>query len=112
MGKLESNNHANSEVYSMGLTILSAICLEDFCPIYDMKNYKCNYKHLEERINNFHQNRAYSEIFKATVCNMLSMDENNRISDSELWEWIRPYEKYILARENFIFESAPQKIDQ
>lgn len=60
MGKLESNNHSNSEVYSMGLTLLSAICLEDFTSLYDAKNYKCHYKHLEERINDFQQNRAYS----------------------------------------------------
>lgn len=98
MGKLESNNQSNSETYSMGLTLLSAICLEDFTPLYDCKSYKCNYKYLEEKINHFQQNRAYSDIFKATVCNMLSFDENNRISHQELWDWIKPYEKNILAR--------------
>ena len=43
---------------------------------------------------------------------MLSLDENNRISHQELWDWVKPYEKHILSRENFIFESAPAKVDQ
>ena len=43
---------------------------------------------------------------------MLSQDDSARISHPELLNWIQPHQQSILARENFVFESAPQKIDQ
>lgn len=58
----------------MGLTLLSSIALEDFSGLYDFKNFRFNRKQLDEKLNDLKVNRAYSDIFKATVSNMLSSE--------------------------------------
>ena len=42
---------------------------------------------------------------------MISLENSQRISHQELYDWIKPHETSILARENFVFETAPLIID-
>ena len=42
MGINEEGNNYSSEVFSIGLTVLSAAMLEDFLRLYDIKSYKFN----------------------------------------------------------------------
>lgn len=99
-------------MFSLGLTILSSANLEDFEPLYDLKKFTLNSGVLANKKDDFRHNRAYSDILKATVLNLLSQHDADRIGPDELWSWIIPQEKHIMARENFVFPTAPVKIDQ
>ena len=53
----------------------------------------------------------YSEIYTALVYNLCSYEPQKRLTDTELWEWINSYDKNINDREDFVFNSAPKKIE-
>lgn len=91
----------------MGLTLLSTINLTDLSNLYDLKGYRFDSQSLQQNLEEFWTNRAYSDIFKATVTNMCSVNDSNRIRQIELWDWIIPHEESIRARQNFVFPSAP-----
>jgi hypothetical protein len=40
MGTNEDSSSSSSEIFSIGLTVLSAAMLEDFLKLYNIKNYK------------------------------------------------------------------------
>ena len=40
MGNMEDPSSFNAEVFSIGLTVLSAAMLDDFLRLYDVKHYR------------------------------------------------------------------------
>ena len=60
MGNLEENQNYNAEVFSIGLTVLSAAMLEDFTHLYNTKTYRFNSEEASELLNEWRANTVYS----------------------------------------------------
>lgn len=59
-------------MFSIGMTILSAAFLSDFKDVYDMKKLKFSYEKAQHYLNQWKNNKFYSEIFTAFVSNLCS----------------------------------------
>jgi hypothetical protein len=92
MGTMEDSSNFSSEVFSIGLTVLSAAMLEDFLKLYDIKAHKFNAEEATILLNEWKSNTVYSEIFTALVSNLCSFQPLKRLEDKELWSWISKYE--------------------
>ena len=79
VGKLENENNERSETFSIGLTLLSVANLTDFSDLYDLKGYRFDGEKLQQNLGYFIRNPAYSDIMKAMVCNLCSINETRRV---------------------------------
>lgn len=61
---------SESEIFSIGLTLLSVATRTDFLNIYNLSNFTINLARINEKLNEFKLNRAYSDILKGVVCNL------------------------------------------
>ena len=70
------NNDANtlSEVFSIGLTVLSAANLADYRSLYNTKTYQFNLTEFNQIVREWCLNDVYSDIFKATICSLLAVE--------------------------------------
>jgi len=57
---MEDSGSFSSEVFSIGLTILSAAMLKDFLILYDIKSYEFNIKEATSLLNEWKTNKNYS----------------------------------------------------
>jgi hypothetical protein len=71
MGTNEDSSGSSSEIFSIGLTVLSAAMLEDFLKLYNIKTYKFDTNEATILLNEWKSNTVYSEIFTAVVSNLL-----------------------------------------
>lgn len=55
-------------------------------------------------------NDYYSDIFKATLCSLVEVDKQHRITEESLFPWIERYREEILARKDFVITDPPQHI--
>ena len=92
MGNIEDNSGPQSQVFSIGATMLHASTLQDLSYLYDIKDYRFNYEEGRKILDEWRQNTVYSEIYTALVYNLCSYEPQKRLTDSELWEWINRYD--------------------
>lgn len=112
MGGLEDSSNYSSEVFSIGFTVLSAAVQENFEELYNTKNYKFNFEKADQHLHQWRNNTDYSEIFTAFISNMCSYSPERRLTEKELWGWISQYENEIKHKEDFVIQTAPQKIER
>lgn len=79
MGTMEDSSNYSSEVFSIGLTVLSAAMLEDFLTLYDVKSYKFNAVEAGKYLDEWRSNNVYSEIFTAFVSNLCEFQPQKRL---------------------------------
>jgi hypothetical protein len=53
----------------------------------------------------------YSDIFKAIILNLVTINPSDRLTLEELWNFIQPFHEPILRKEQFMIPSAPQKVE-
>lgn len=70
MGSNEDAAGWASEMFSIGLTVLSAAMLEDFLKLYNLKSYRFDSNEATILLNEWKSNTVYSEIFTAVVSNL------------------------------------------
>jgi hypothetical protein len=104
----ESNN--NSEMFSIGLTILSAATLEDYSYLYDPKNNHFDKANLNSKLDKFKIFSLYSDILKGTILNLCELAVEKRLSPQELWDFLYPHAEAIKKRESFMVDNAPIKV--
>jgi hypothetical protein len=69
-GLYESNGNQNSEMFSIGLTLLSAATLEDYSYLYDTNDYHLDRATLRDKLDKFRNFTKYSEILRGTIMNL------------------------------------------
>lgn len=102
MGNMEDTSSYNAEVFSIGLTVLSAAMLDDFLRLYNVKQYHFDANEATALLNEWRSNTVYSEIFTALVSNLCQFQPEKRLTDVQLWEWISKYEREILNKDDFV----------
>ena len=111
MGNMDDSSSFSAEVFSIGLTVLSAAMLDDFLRLYNTKQYSFNSQEATSLLNEWRSNTVYSEIFTALVSNLCEFQPEKRLTDTELWNWISKYEQEIMNKEDFMIEEAPAKVE-
>lgn len=60
MGTLEDSHNRQGEVFSIGLTVLSAAMLEDFLHLYNPKSYRFDTQECTALLDEWKSNTVYS----------------------------------------------------
>lgn len=60
LGGMDDINNFQSEMFSIGMTILSAALLTDFSNVYDIKKFKFNYDAATDYLEQWKANDTYS----------------------------------------------------
>lgn len=79
-GELEDEHDSQSEVFSIGMTLINSGILNDDYLIFDMKNNKFNPQEYDNQIQNWILSKGYSEILKATILNLVSLNPMQRLT--------------------------------
>lgn len=101
-----------SEMFSIGMTILNASMLTDFADLYDLKKFKFKFDEANDYLQEWRSNTLYSEIFTAFISNLCSFEPEKRLTEKELWSWINKFEDEIKNKEDFFIDHAPLKIEK
>ena len=112
VGKIEGEDNNNCEVFSIGLTVLSAALLEDFSNLYDIKKYSFDHNQLRKKIDDFRVSNKYSDILKGVVTNLCEVTPEKRCTPEEMWAFLQPHGEKVRAKEDFVVENAPDKLHQ
>ena len=72
LGQLDNSANTQSEVFSIGATILSAGILQDLADLYDYSSWTFSAEKLSAKTLLWLEQQQYSEIFKSIVLNLLS----------------------------------------
>lgn len=97
LGTTQTNENSESEIFSIGQTLLSVAILEDLTGLADIKLHNFNEGKLQKSLDQLRVS-PYSEILKSTIDNMCELNPNERITSSELWSLLEPHEEKIKAR--------------
>lgn len=110
--KPSGEEQEQSEMFSVGATVLSAGILDDLSGVYGSHGTKFNSEAFEQRIGAWRSSPRYSELFKSIVLNLLEENARKRLTSWEMWIWIEKYAKIIEAKEQFMIAKAPEKIEK
>lgn len=80
MGNLQGEESDCSEIFSIGLTVLSAGLLTDFETLYDLKSWRFNFVKADEAINAWKNQKYYSLVLRGVVVNLLSYAPEQRLT--------------------------------
>lgn len=101
MSELQKNNtfpetdSVKGESFSIGLTLLDAITLEDSSKLYNFKNCTFDVNKLQGLLAKLHANEQYSHFLKEIVTDLLNLDPQQRKSAEQTYLRILPYEYNI-----------------
>ncbi len=113
LGKMNNESNKNSsESFSIGFTLLSSALLIDNSSLYDIQNQRFDGYEAQRRINAFKVDKSYSELLRAVVSGLSGLGVSERLSWSEVWNWVRKYEKNISQRKDFSVDQIPASINQ
>ena len=98
LGTARLTENGEAEIFSIGLTLLSAANLEDYTDLYDIKLHTFNENKFQRSLEQFQINNSYSEILRSTVSNLLERDPAKRMHTDQLWKLVEPYEEKIKGR--------------
>ncbi len=88
---IDNTENALSEIFSIGLTILSAANLTDYKSLYSTTARKFDLGNFHRIVDEWRVNDYYSDIFKATLCSLIETDQHHRITDDLIFTWIEKY---------------------
>ena len=80
LGAMDNAVNPEAEVFAMGLVLLATSTHKDHQDIYDLAEKEINRHVLDARMRRFQHDFYYSEIFRATLTNLLSIDPTNRLT--------------------------------
>lgn len=107
--KLESSKDFQlSESFSVGLTCLDAAILSSSSSLYQ-KDHKFNYEELARQLNELKE-VGYSQILTILIFSLCEVNEDNRSTCSELYDWLLIYKNSIMNLEQFEVDRIPSKI--
>jgi serine/threonine protein kinase len=109
-GGLQNDSNEHSEVFAVGATILSAGILGDFSGVYNYQDKTFDLAAFRDKRRAWAETARYSEIFRSIVLDLTAENPNDRLTFSELWEWVSEYQASILERKQFVIKNAPPKI--
>lgn len=108
---IDNKGNQQSEVFSIGATVLSAGLLHDLQSSYDYKKFQFVSSEWEARRDEWAEHPKYSEIFKSIVLNLVNEDPARRISIEDLFRFVAKYESSIKAKEQFIITHPPENLE-
>jgi hypothetical protein len=107
---IDNSENVQSEIFSIGLTILSAANLTDYKSLYNTTARKFDLGNFYRIVDEWRVNDYYSDIFKATLCSLIEADQHQRITDDVIFNWIGKYRAEILSRKDFVITDPPQVV--
>lgn len=90
-GATDNKVNTQSEVFSIGATVLSAGLLDTLADVYDYKNHNFNVAAFRAKLKAWAASPKYSEIFKSIILNLVDLNPENRLTAEELHAWISKY---------------------
>jgi serine/threonine protein kinase len=69
---IDNKANVQSEIFSIGATVIAAGILDDFKGVYNYKKLLFNHEELKIRTDKWVEHSRYSEIFKSIVLNLVS----------------------------------------
>ena len=108
---LDNDGNEYSEIFAIGATILSAATLSNFSSVYHFKDHSIDIAMLRDKKTTFGEGEHYSDIFKALILNLTSVNPSERLGSDELWQFIAPFEDPIMRKEQFVIPAAPPKVE-
>lgn len=109
---MENDGNAQSEVFAIGATVISAGILGNFSSVYNYKTKTFNTQAFRELRRNWANSERYSDIFKAIVLNLVDTNPGERLTDSELWDFVSQFATSILEKKQFVITTVPKKIER
>lgn len=95
-GALENDDNGQSEIFAIGATVISAGILGNFSSVYNYKAKTFNTQAFRDICRAWADSERYSDIFKAIVLNLVDTNPGERLTDSELWEFVSQFSGSIL----------------
>ena len=111
-GSLDNDANTQSEMFAIGATIISAGILNNFSSVHNYNNKTFSTQGLRDIRRAWVESERYSEIFKSIVLNLVETNPAERLTSSELWEFVSQYESHILEKKQFVIASAPAKVER
>jgi hypothetical protein len=99
--KIDLGSNDSTELFALGLTLLSAGNLKENDDLYDIHNMKFDKQEFLKRINFWLTRQRYSETLRILVAYLCHIRVYKRWSFSELWRWLSKYRAKIGAHEFF-----------
>jgi hypothetical protein len=92
--------------------VLSAGILSNFSGVYNYKAKTFNTQTFRDLRSQWAKHERYSDIFKAIVLNLLDSNPGERLTDSELWDFVSEYSASIQEKKQFVITTVPKKIER
>lgn len=93
------------------MTALDAALLENSNRLYD-KNFNFDYDLLKGKRDNLKNDPYYSNLIKLTILNLTEQDPFNRLTLTELKNWLEPYSQDIGNLREFQPNSLPPALNE
>jgi len=110
LGALKSLQNENSEIYPIGMTLLSVGLTENLDSTYNMTNYSIRENTMHDYLMQWKSTLYYSEILRALICNLVEHTQENRLTFEELSLFLQPHKNNILLHKPLTINNAPNKL--
>lgn len=80
LGATDNDVNTQSEIFSIGLTIIAAGILENPSSIYNLQHFTFNEAVATELIKKWKSSKHYSEVFRGIVANLVQFKPENRLT--------------------------------
>jgi hypothetical protein len=111
-GALENDANGQSEIFAIGATVISAGILDGFSSVYNYKTKTFNTQAFRDLRRSWVENDRYSDIFKAILLNLVDTNPGERLTDSELWDFVSEFSASILDKKQFVITTVPKKVER
>jgi serine/threonine protein kinase len=108
---IDNKSNKQSEVFSIGATVISAGLLDDLRCAYKYKDKKFVSEEFNVIKDKWASDEKYSEIFKSIVLNLVNEDPSKRITIEDLFKFVSKYESSIKNKEQFIITHPPENLE-
>ncbi len=108
---IDNKSNKQSEVFSIGATVISAGLLDDLRGAYKYKDKKFLSEEFNAIKDKWASDEKYSEIFKSIVLNLVNEDPAKRITIEDLFKFVSKYESSIKNKEQFIITHPPENLE-
>lgn len=108
---IDNKSNKQSEIFSIGATVISAGLLDDLRTAYKYKNKKFVSEEFNVIKDKWASDEIYSEIFKSIVLNLVNEDPAKRITAEDMFKFVSKYESSIKAKEQFIINHPPENLE-
>lgn len=112
LGAMDNKGNSESEIFAIGMTLLSTALLQLNQDLYHIREREFDVDLFQQRLILFQQDTAYSQIFKAIVCNLLEIDPAKRLSLHELRQLLLKHKEAVIARKPLLIDNVPRKLQK